>query len=65
MGDRAVEGQGWWLKLAAALVPLGVAALVTMAWSNSQTLALLRASEADIRGDMARLERELQACQHK
>lgn len=52
-----------WAKLITALIPIGLAALVTVAWQNSQTLALLKASEADLRGDMARLEHELQGCQ--
>jgi len=65
MADGAHTGirDAWWLKLAAALIPLGLAALVTIAWANSHALAVLTRDEADLRADMERIEARLLVCQ--
>jgi hypothetical protein len=63
MGDTGARARETWLKVAAALVPIGLAALVTLAWQNSHALTLLAHDEADLRSDMERIEARLIACQ--
>jgi hypothetical protein len=63
MGDTGARAREPWLKLAAALIPLGLAALVTLAWQNSHALTLLAHDEADLRQDLERIEARLMACQ--
>lgn len=55
-----------WVKVAIALVPLGLGALVAVAWSNSQSMALLTQEYRDIQAEQqhqrALLEQRLGKC---
>jgi hypothetical protein len=55
----------WMTKLGLALIPIGLVALVTIAWDNSHTLSVLSRDEADLRADIERLERTIEACRNK
>jgi hypothetical protein len=45
---------GTWFKLAGALIPLLLAALVTVGWQNSRTLAVMSAELAHVQADMVK-----------
>jgi hypothetical protein len=45
---------GTWIKLAGALIPLLLAALVTVGWQNSRTLAVMTAELEHVQADLAR-----------
>jgi hypothetical protein len=45
---------GTLIKLAGALIPLLLAALVTAAWQNSRTLAVMTAELEHVQTDLAR-----------
>lgn len=45
---------GTWFKLAGALIPLLLAALVTVGWQNSRTLAVMTAELQHVQADLAR-----------
>ena len=55
-----------WLKVAIALVPLGLGALVAVAWSNSHSMALLAQEYRDIQAEQQHqrvlLEQRLAGC---
>jgi hypothetical protein len=51
-----------WTKLAAALVPLFLAALVSIAWTNSHALVRLGANMETLRDDIERIERNAAGC---
>lgn len=47
-------GAPYWLKVVAAMIPLGLAGLTTIAWQNSHTLSLLAVSINTVRDDLER-----------
>ena len=51
---------GWIVTTAAALVPLLVAALVTVGWQNSHTLVALRDNQEVIRRDLDDVREEVE-----
>lgn len=46
-----------WVKVAATVAPLLLGALVTIAWQNSQTLAVLTTQMTMMRADIEKAER--------
>lgn len=50
----------WLFKALAALIPLFLGALVTIAWSNSHTLAVLTDREEAMRVDLERTKASLE-----
>jgi len=51
-----------WTKSAIALLPLLLAALVTIAWQNSHALVAMSVTVDALRIDMERIERNAVAC---
>jgi hypothetical protein len=50
----------WILKALAAMIPLLIGALVTIAWQNSHTMALLTREYEDLRVDLERTKASLE-----
>ena len=51
-----------WLKTAVALVPVFLAALVSLAWTNSHSMGVQAVLIARLTGDVEQLERRLERC---
>ena len=51
-----------WTKAAVALIPMLLAALVTVAWTNSHSMTVQAALIARMTADIEHLERRLETC---
>ena len=51
-----------WIKAAVALIPVFLAALVSLAWSNSNSMGVQAVLIARLTADVERLERRLETC---
>ena len=51
-----------WLKLAVALIPVFLAALVSLAWTNSHSMGVQAVLIARLTADVEQLERRLETC---
>ena len=51
-----------WLKMAVALIPAFLAALVTVGWSNSHSMGVQAALITRLTEDIEQLERRLETC---
>ncbi len=59
MADVAIS-HPYWMKVVATLAPLLLGALVTIAWQNSQALAVLTAHIENLRVDLERTRASLE-----
>jgi hypothetical protein len=51
-----------WLKMAVALIPLFLAALVGVGWTNSHSMGVQAALISRLTEDVEQLERRLETC---
>ena len=51
-----------WLKLAVALIPVFLAALVSLAWTNSHSMTVQAVLITRLSQDIEQLERRLETC---
>ena len=51
-----------WTKAAVALIPMLLAALVSVAWTNSNSMGVQAALIARLTADVEQLERRLETC---
>lgn len=55
MSDQATKLVDWLIRAAAALIPILLAALVSIAWTNSNRIAVLARDVEDLDHDIKRM----------